>query len=401
MNTQLQETAGRQTFGQRKIVPIACIVDAKQHIRTFLGTALEELGFVVFECSQFNELAAALDERKPNLVVVGFSSGAIEVSEMLNMLAATRFGGSVLLVGPHASPMVTAVRELGEKLRLALLPTLSTPFDNNHLRESVATFLPIEAPRPLVDAAEALRSGWLELWYQPKVNANKLALQGAEALIRMRHPSWGVVEPAYFIPDRSDPHLLQLSQFVIRQAIVDWRYFLTQYGSIDISINLPISFLQNPAAIEYLYQQLPDHPAFAGLLIEINGSELIENLAVAQTVAKEGRFRKIAISIDDLGAECSSLIGLRDFPFVEMKVDQQFVLGCADDRLKRAMCRQIRELADGYGARTVAEGVETRADFLTVRELGFDLIQGFLLGRPMTARKFAKTMMRDPLTVPQ
>jgi EAL domain-containing protein (putative c-di-GMP-specific phosphodiesterase class I) len=117
--------------------------------------------------------------------------------------------------------------------------------------------------------------------------------------------------------------------------------------------------------------------------------------------AKEGRFRKIAISIDDLGAECSSLVGLRDFPFVEMKVDRQFVSGCADDCLKRAMCRQIRELADSYGARTVAEGVETRADFLTVRELGFDLIQGFLLGKPMTVQKFAKTMVRDTLTVPQ
>ena len=130
-------------------------------------------------------------------------------------------------------------------------------------------------------------------------------------------------------------------------------------------------------------------------MIEINSSEIIRNLSVAQAAAKEGRFRKIAISIDDLGAECSSLVGLQNFPFVEMKVDRKFVSGCADDRLKRAICSQIRELADSYGARAVAEGVETRGDFLTVRELGFDLIQGFLLGKPMTARKFAKTKMRD------
>ena len=401
MDNQLQETTERQTFGQRRIVPSVCIADAKQHIRRFLGTALEELGFVVFECSLPNEVAAALDARKPDLVVIGFSSGGVEVSEMVKMLAANRFGGSVLLVGPHESPTVIAVRELGEELGLAFLPTLSTPFDDNHLRHSVTTFLPIEAPRPPVDAEEALRAGWLELWYQPKVDTKKLTLQGAEALIRMRHPSWGVVEPAYFIPDNGDPHFQQLSEFVISRAIADWRYFLAEYGSIDISINLPISFLQNPAAIAYLYEQLPDHPAFAGFLVEVNGSELVRNLALAQAVAKEGRFRKVAISIDDLGAECSSLVGLREFPFVEMKVDRQFVSGCADDRLKRAMCRQIRELADSYGARTVAEGVEARADFLTVRELGFDVIQGHLLGKPMTVRKFAKTMMRDTLTVPQ
>jgi EAL domain-containing protein (putative c-di-GMP-specific phosphodiesterase class I) len=65
------------------------------------------------------------------------------------------------------------------------------------------------------------------------------------------------------------------------------------------------------------------------------------------------------------------------------------------------MCRQIRELADSYGARTVAEGVETRADFLVVRELGFDLIQGFLLGKPMTMRKFARAMMRQTIKLPE
>jgi DNA-binding NtrC family response regulator len=65
MYNQLQETTASQTFGQRKIVPSVCIADAKQHIRTFLGTALEEFGFVVFECSQLTEVVAALDKKSP------------------------------------------------------------------------------------------------------------------------------------------------------------------------------------------------------------------------------------------------------------------------------------------------------------------------------------------------
>jgi EAL domain-containing protein (putative c-di-GMP-specific phosphodiesterase class I) len=87
-------------------------------------------------------------------------------------------------------------------------------------------------------------------------------------------------------------------------------------------------------------------------------------------------------------------------PFVEIKVDRKFVTGCADDRLKRTVCRQILDLADGYGARTLAEGVETKADFIAVREMGFDLVQGFLFAKPMTAKKFARTMLaRDYATV--
>jgi EAL domain-containing protein (putative c-di-GMP-specific phosphodiesterase class I) len=153
--------------------------------------------------------------------------------------------------------------------------------------------------------------------------------------------------------------------------------------------------------VRYLYQQLPDHPAFDGFIIEVNGTDIIQNLSLARDIAKQGRFHKVAISIDDLGAEWSSLVGLQDFPFVEIKVDREFVSGCADDRLKKTMCRQIRELAENYGARTVAEGVDTREDFLAVRELGFDMVQGSLLGKPMRMRKFARTMMRQSVKMPE
>jgi len=158
--------------------------------------------------------------------------------------------------------------------------------------------------------------------------------------------------------------------------------------------------LQNPASLSYLCQRLPDHPAFEGLIVEIDGTEIIRNLSLACHIAKQVRFHKIAISIDDVGVEWSSLVGLRDFPFVEIKVDREFVSGCADDCLKRKVCRQILDLADGFGTGTVAEGVETRADFLAVREMGFDLIQGFLFGKPMTVWKFARTMLRQPAELP-
>jgi hypothetical protein len=110
----------------------------------------------------------------------------------------------ILLLGPSDSPTVAAARELGEKLGLAMLPMLPTPFGSGDLRDSVAAFLPIETPNSPVDVAEALHAGWLELWYQPKIDTRTLALRGAEALVRMRHPHWGVVQPACFIPDDGD-----------------------------------------------------------------------------------------------------------------------------------------------------------------------------------------------------
>jgi EAL domain-containing protein (putative c-di-GMP-specific phosphodiesterase class I) len=182
-----------------------------------------------------------------------------------------------------------------------------------------------------------------------------------------------------------------LSEFVVGRAVDDWHYLLEQQGPVDLSINLPVSFLGDRQALRNLCNAMPDHPAFGGLLIEINSAEVIDNLDLVIDVAKQLRLHNIAISIDNVGAEWPSLMGLRSFPFVELKVDHQFITGSADNRLKQSVCRRIIELAQDHGARALAQGVETRADFVTAHGLGFDLVQGYLFGKPMGIKKFSRS----------
>ncbi len=106
------------------------------------------------------------------------------------------------------------------------------------------------------------------------------------------------------------------------------------------------------------------------------------------------------MAIDDLEEEWPLLLEIGDFPFAETKFDRNFIAGCADDRLKQSVCRRILELADTLGARTVAEGVETRADFVTARELGLDLIQGFFFAKPMEPQNVARRVLGKPVMVP-
>ncbi len=387
-------------FGPRKMRPRACVVDAKQHVRTFLIEALEEIGFITSQCGRADELGEIVDQHPPDLLVLGPSPGGAQSVAMLDTLAARHFAGKVLLFGAPDLPAVAAAHDLGRQLGLAMLPPLATPLDGATLRESIAALLPAdEPPSPPVDVAEALSAGWLALWYQPKFDLRTLSVGGAEALVRMRHPTWGIVPPAYFIPDDADPHFRELSEFVIRQVVEDWRYFVAQHGPIELAINLPIAFLGDSQCVQFLCGQMPDHPAFHGLIVEVNGTELLRNLALMKEVAGRVRFHNIAISIYDLGAEWASFADTAYFPFVEIKVDRKFVAGCAQDRLKQVICRRIIELADSVGARTVAEGVETWPDFLCVRDIGFDVVQGFLYAKPMPARKFARAVLGRPLTM--
>jgi len=301
----------------------------------------------------------------------------------------------VLVLGPRVSPMVAAIRELGAKLGLAMLPLLPTPFSQADLRNRIATVL---APNDLppthsVRAAEPSPVNTLELWYQPKIDTGTLALSGVEALVPICYPTLGVVPPGYVMPDR-DPPAGEVSEVVIDQAINDWRYFTARHGHIEIAINLPISFFRDPELIEHLYRRIPDHPAFEGLIVQVNAADVVRNLGLVKKVARLLRYRTIAVSIGDLGAEWPSLVGLDDFPFVELRVARQFFAGCDGDRRKQRACRRLIDLADAMGARTVADGVESRADFQAARELGFNLVQGALFAKPMTAKDFARSMPR-------
>ena len=388
---QTIEAFSLSSFGRRKAVPRGCVVEEKSHIRKFLGNALEEIGFVTAEFAQVDELSAELDgPMLPDLVVVGFSAGGMKAAIIIEALAAKAFYGKVLLVGPRDLLMVAAVQELGVKLGIAMLPKLSTPFDSAGLRNSLAALLPTEAlPNPLIDAAEALSAGWIELWYQPKFNTHTLQLCGAEAQVRIRHPTWGIIPRAQFLPDIGDFYHRALSNFLIRQVIADWHYFITNHRGVELAINLPFSFFRDPESVVNLCRQLPEHPAFQGLIIELEAADIIQNLDLAKTIAGQLRFSNIAISVDNLGVEWPALVGLLNVPFGEIKVDHQFIVGCGEDRLRRTVCRQIRDLADSYGIRVIADGVATRAEFFAVREMEFDLVQGPLFAKPTRAQTFA------------
>jgi EAL domain-containing protein (putative c-di-GMP-specific phosphodiesterase class I)/CheY-like chemotaxis protein len=394
------ELAKGTTFGRRKVAARACVADSKKHLRAFLTDVLEDLGFVTCECAKADELGSILETQVPDLVVLGLSVDGIEAGKIMEILVHREFGGKVLAIGARESVIVRAVQQVGTEYGLAMLSPLTTPFAAETLRQRVTTLLPGEpAPSPAVDVSEALHAGWLELWYQQKIDARTLVRSGAEALVRIRHPTWGVVPPAYFIPADDDPHLLRLSDFVIDRVSEDWRYLLEQQSATDISINLPVSFLRDRRAVRDLCRKVPAHPAFGGLLVEISSTEAVHNLDLLIDAARELRFHNIAVSIDNVGADWPALMGLDAFPFAELKVDRQFVTGCANDRLKQTVCRNIIELAREYGTRVVAEGIESRADLVTANEMGFDLLQGYLFGKPMGLKKFARSAIAHPVLV--
>jgi EAL domain-containing protein (putative c-di-GMP-specific phosphodiesterase class I) len=380
-------------FGRRPIPPRACVVENKTHVRMFLTEMLDELGFIAREADTI-DIRAVLRDFRPDLIVLGPLEAGLEVRSLLRTLQAQNYGGAVMLFGGRSSAALIRSHEFGEDAGLGMLPPLGTPFRKRDLDTILSGFLPVRPAPPLpIDVDEALCNGWLELWYQSKINAKSLVPRGAEAIVRVRHPTWGVVPPAYFIPAANDPYLHGLSQFVIARALADSMQFAAANHQVQISIPLPLLVLEDMQFIDRMMEHLPEKVRQNGFLIAVDCVDLVNDLALVRRIAGQLASRNIGIAINDIDAEGASLAGRRDLPVVEMKVDRKFIRGCADDRIKQARCAEIVAIARDTGAKSVAEGVETQSDFLVVRDLGFDLLQGHMFAKPMAPRKFERAML--------
>jgi EAL domain-containing protein (putative c-di-GMP-specific phosphodiesterase class I) len=138
---------------------------------------------------------------------------------------------------------------------------------------------------------------------------------------------------------------------------------------------------------------VPEHAGKRGLHIELHCADIVGDLARIRQIAAQLAFRNIGISIDNIGAEGASLAGRCDLPVVELKAAGKYVRGLAADRIKQMVCAEIVATARNSGARSVAEGVDSQADYLVARELGFDLLQGVLFAKPMEMKKFERMML--------
>jgi EAL domain-containing protein (putative c-di-GMP-specific phosphodiesterase class I) len=213
---------------------------------------------------------------------------------------------------------------------------------------------------PEVGAAEPvtleslLDRGWLELFYQPKIDLRTRRLVGAEGLIRARHPARGILPPAAFLPGANEQSLLAMTEYVIRTALRDWEAFAARGTPLKLSVNTPVSALLTLPLTTMLREERPRTANWPGLILEVTEDEIIHDLKLANEVADNLRSLNCTLALDDFGAGYSSLARLRQLPFSELKIDRSYAANCHVDRFNAGVCETIVELAGRFGLRTVA-----------------------------------------------
>jgi EAL domain-containing protein (putative c-di-GMP-specific phosphodiesterase class I)/FixJ family two-component response regulator len=391
----------------------ALVLDDEIQIGAVVCKVLTAMGLAATQFTEPLEFLLAVKRSPPDILVVDLQLGRADAVDVIRQLDGLEYSGCVLLISGRDETTLREFERVGRTHGLRMLKSLQKPFRAADLRARLQTVTestacePAEkqsvpaqtANDPAMLLEQALKSNWLELWYQPKVELKSFSVSGAEALIRARHPERGIVNPADLLPPAGDALYKPLSLFVIRRALTDWRIFANRQYPIRLAINVPASILSAPGFVDFVRNALPPHPKFPGLIIEVTEDEVIRDLDWIHEVATQLRLYNVSLSIDDFGSAYASLSRLKDLPFHEVKLDRSFVTNCASDALKRGLCHTVVDLAHCFGASACAEGVEMEDDLRCLVELGFDTAQGFIFAKPMMSSELLEFIAR-PLKIP-
>lgn len=243
------------------------------------------------------------------------------------------------------------------------------------------------------DFPTAIREHQFQVYYQPKfdVRPSEPVLASAEALVRWQHPKLGMVSPGVFIPLFENNGLIPtLDQYVWCEAAKQVRDWKERLGiPLPVSVNVSRIDLYDPLLVDKLEEIVRQNGlSNEDLLLEITESAYTENsdqiISTVKTLQKLG-FR---IEMDDFGSGYSSLNMLSALPIDALKLDMSFVRNAFRERKDTRLLEVMILLAESFGVTTIAEGVETAEQMLTLKTMGCDIIQGYYFSKPLPAKEF-------------
>jgi diguanylate cyclase (GGDEF)-like protein len=248
------------------------------------------------------------------------------------------------------------------------------------------------------DLYNAIKNNEFELYYQSQVNVENKKVVGAEALIRWKHPTRGLIMPIKFIHiAESSGQIIAIGKWVIKQAMQDMSNWKARQLPIEmVSINLSVRQLNDKGILDIIKETIKQ----TGCKPEWIEFEVTEGYAMSDHQAATSLLEELSklgfkISIDDFGTGYSSLAYLKRLPIQKIKIDQSFVNDVPGDADDESIVSAVIHIAKSLNLNIIAEGVETlpQEDFL--QEHGCFHVQGYLYTRPMPKNEFEQYLLEQ------
>ena len=372
------------------------VVDDQEHVRRFNESVLHSMGIRNTTQADGGRAAiAAVTEPGAafDLVICDLRMPDTDGVETIRALASLGIDAGVIITSVEEERVIESAGLLATQQGLHLLGEISKPLTLEKLAPALARLAAFRAPAlapPRRPAKEELQQAFdrheLFLAYQPQIGMRTGELAGAEALVRWRHPTAGVLDAGTFVPVAAESGELieRLTDFVLDEALAFIRRWRDAGHNHSISLNLPSRAFEDldlPDRLEAMLRKRGVEPH--ALTIEVSEAQLSIDTVRTRDVVTRLRLKRFGLAIDNFGRGSSGLHRLHETPFSELKIDREFVHGCASSVPKRSIVEASLSLSRSLGVTSVAEGVSDRADWKLLEQLGCDRAQGFFIARPM------------------
>lgn len=248
------------------------------------------------------------------------------------------------------------------------------------------------------DLRRAVMNREFTVFYQPKVRLSDGKITGMEALVRWQKPDGSLVPPIDFIPlSEKTGLIIPIGEQVLEIACMETVELNQQFGiNLKLAVNLSLRQFKSEKLIRTLdgIMSMAQFPS-EDLELEITESTVMSDVEFTTNVMNEMCKRGITFSIDDFGTGYSSLTHIKHLPLHTLKIDKSFVDGLPNNETDWKITQVIISLAKSFGLATVAEGVETVDQYVFLKNLGCDTIQGYLYSPPVPKEEFAKLLAKS------
>ena len=249
------------------------------------------------------------------------------------------------------------------------------------------------------DLRRGLAAREFELYFQPIVDLQTLQCVSAEALLRWRHPQMGLLCPSGFIATAIESGaILELGRQALRGACEGLARIRaqTQNPEFKVTVNMSAPEVLTPGMVELVHTELDRLGLFANsITLEVTETALITDLDQASAALNKLKASGVRISLDDFGTAFSSLSWLHRLPIDTVKIDRGFVEGIPTNSNSTTLVRAITDLSHAFHRDVVAEGIETKQQWLALRDMGIKWGQGFLFAHAEPAERFTQEWVRQ------